>query len=158
MGTQGQGSNVIGKKDRGMTDRRKHSAHLPAGIYPHAAGTPAPPTQEVMEARMGRMANLPVGGNNAVAQPPDLQWRPPSFNSIAQQRGVPAGPPRIPKRRNNTLGEDRPTFEVWGVRFVGLLLVGVIYLEGSKISYGPTGLTWRAPPHPEIQRPPQQQE
>uniref|UniRef100_A0A7S1S857 Uncharacterized protein n=1 Tax=Alexandrium catenella TaxID=2925 RepID=A0A7S1S857_ALECA len=117
-------------------NRRTHARHLPDGVFPAAAATPGAisgPGRRRPEAGASQLPRSPGGV-------PPASWRPPGWESIAAQRGVP-GAVRGPKRKKDTLGEDRPAFETWGMRIIGVMLVGVAYVELRRFSWGPTGIT-----------------
>mmetsp|Transcript_105223 Transcript_105223/g.328045 ORF Transcript_105223/g.328045 Transcript_105223/m.328045 type:complete len:209 (-) Transcript_105223:114-740(-) len=131
-----------GEERASAPSRRTHARHLPDCVYPAAAATPAA-VSAPSAAGAGRAPRAPAG-----LPPPN--WRPPGWEAIAQQRGVGPGV-KAPRKKKDTLGEDRPAFEVWGMRIVAVLLIGVVYVELSTVSWGPTGLTRkpRGRPQPE---------
>lgn len=131
---QMDGNKTQGQEKTSSPNRRTHGRHLPDCVFPNAAATPgalSAPGAADPRASTPRTPNLPAGG----LPPPG--WRPPGWDAIARQRGV----PRAPRRKKDTLGEDRPVFEVWGMRIVGVLVVGAAYVELSRFSWGPMGLT-----------------
>lgn len=115
-----------------------------------AADSKAPPGQHALP----RAAAIPekfraipkqsIKSSGQAASAPSQQWHPPGWGA-GQQDGLPFGTKTRAPRKRDTLGKDRPTFEVWGMRVVGVLLVAVAYVELRDISFGPAGI--RKQPH-----------
>eukprot|EP00416_Gambierdiscus_australes_P032928 CAMPEP_0171090594 /NCGR_PEP_ID=MMETSP0766_2-20121228/31957_1 /TAXON_ID=439317 /ORGANISM="Gambierdiscus australes, Strain CAWD 149" /LENGTH=226 /DNA_ID=CAMNT_0011548607 /DNA_START=81 /DNA_END=761 /DNA_ORIENTATION=+ len=124
------------------SERRKHARHLPDSVYPAATATPSAVSAPSIAQASTRMAKVPPRGA------PSLQWQVPIWNAVvARQRGLPVTP-RSPRRQKDISGGERhvPAFEVWGMRILGVLFLGVACVELSAFSWGPAGLTRKPRP------------
>lgn len=139
-------------------DRRTLPRHLPESYLPASAGPPssAAPLQAPLRATALR-ADVGASSGRAPSAPgtaPERQsqWRPPGWDAFQQQRGHGGAQGVQNTRRNVARGKaawdggqlgERPTLEVWGMRLIGALLVGIIgmhardYFRGTPVTLQP---------------------
>lgn len=146
------GSGLSSGTGTDATETRTHSTLLPEGVFPSAAATPAAASIPRGPASvMGAGVGSPGSPSSRRVNRGAAEWHPPGWDDFAKQRSLPTssskGKYKTKKDRDrDKLGRETPSFEVWGMRAVGVLLFAVFCLEVKDLSWGPAGLTKKAAP------------
>eukprot|EP00933_Yihiella_yeosuensis_P077204 TRINITY_DN87438_c0_g1_i1.p1 TRINITY_DN87438_c0_g1~~TRINITY_DN87438_c0_g1_i1.p1 ORF type:complete len:246 (+),score=37.15 TRINITY_DN87438_c0_g1_i1:47-739(+) len=141
-----KGNRGADRQTSDIPDKRRFNRHLPDSYFPRAS---APPiginkSSAAMEAaRATSMPSMGVGGGPQVSS----QWRPPGWKQGSRLGGLAekAQPKAKPGEKMLPFAEiqERPVFEVWGMRVVAALLVVALYMELRDVSIGPDGMPTR---------------